>query len=310
MRRFYFLLLLSSLIFHARPASAQQVTDPTAVEFTASADHGALVIRYDLLLFVEGTANPVRLVELGKPSPNSNGTIRIPLRDVLDPLPRGDGRYEVRIAAVGTAGSTWSDPSNSFSFSTTTAANPTCEYDVRLDERSVAFDGGSGSFSVSATPGCGWASSTSVEWITITSGAAGVGNGTVSFRVDRNPGSGRRNGTITIAGQSTLMSQDGSDCSIMVSPTSKTVGRAGATVAISVEAPDGCDWSASAHSPWIRITGGETGSGSGTVTFAVEANRSSELRSTPVTVAGQTVVVVQPPAAPPSAPSGMRIVGR
>ena len=137
----------------------------------------------------------------------------------------------------------------------------------------------------------------------------GIGNGTVTVAVAKNISTISRNASVTIAGQTTFVSQDGSGCSYTVSPTSRTVARAGAIVSVSVAAPDGCDWSASAHSPWISISDGGTGRGNGTVTLAVEGSGASGARSASVTVAGHTVVIAQPAANAPSAPGGMRIIG-
>jgi hypothetical protein len=54
---------------------------------------------------------------------------------------------------------------------------------------------------VTAGAGCAWTAVSNVPWITISGGASGTGNGTVSYTVA--PYTGRpknRNGSITIAG--------------------------------------------------------------------------------------------------------------
>lgn len=58
--------------------------------------------------------------------------------------------------------------------------------------------GGLGSVSVTATGA--WTATSNANWITVTSGAAGTGNGTVSYTVAANPSSSSRTGSITIAG--------------------------------------------------------------------------------------------------------------
>ena len=57
---------------------------------------------------------------------------------------------------------------------------------------------------VSAT--CQWTATSGATWITITSGAAGTGNGTVSFTVANNTGAART-GTLTIAGRAFTVTQ-------------------------------------------------------------------------------------------------------
>jgi hypothetical protein len=46
--------------------------------------------------------------------------------------------------------------------------------------------------------------------ITVTSGASGTGNGTVGYSVAANGGSGERQGTVTVAGQTFTVTQAGS----------------------------------------------------------------------------------------------------
>ena len=97
-------------------------------------------------------------------------------------------------------------------------------------------------------------------------------------------------------------------CSFTVSPTSQTVAAAGGGANVGVTAGSGCGWTATSNVSWITVTGGSSGSGNGTVTYTVAANTSTTSRSGTLTVAGQTVTVTQPQL-PPSAPTGVRIVG-
>lgn len=65
--------------------------------------------------------------------------------------------------------------------------------------------GGAGSISVVGS--CAWLAASSESWISITSGASGTGNGTVSFSVAANPSDGPRTGTILIGGQAFVVTQ-------------------------------------------------------------------------------------------------------
>ena len=59
-----------------------------------------------------------------------------------------------------------------------------------------------GSVLVTAGTGCAWTATSNASWITITSGSSGSGNGTVNYSVAAYTGKPKkRNGTITIAGQ-------------------------------------------------------------------------------------------------------------
>lgn len=70
--------------------------------------------------------------------------------------------------------------------------------------------GASGTVSVTAGAGCAWTATSNAPWVTITSGASGVGNGTVAYTVAANPGPAR-SGTLTIAGQSFAVNQARAD---------------------------------------------------------------------------------------------------
>jgi len=65
----------------------------------------------------------------------------------------------------------------------------------------VAASGGSGTVTVTAGSGCAWTTSSSVSWVSITSGASGSGNGTVGYTVAANTSTTSRSGTLSIAGQ-------------------------------------------------------------------------------------------------------------
>jgi uncharacterized protein (TIGR03437 family) len=59
-----------------------------------------------------------------------------------------------------------------------------------------------------------------------------------------------------------------------------------------VTAPAGCNWTAASNEGWITITSGVSGSGNGTISFAVAANPGSARIGT-LTIAGQTFTVTQ-----------------
>jgi hypothetical protein len=55
--------------------------------------------------------------------------------------------------------------------------------------------------------GCTWTATSHSSWITVTSGAAGTGSGTVVFTVARNTGDDRT-GSLTVAGITVTVRQD------------------------------------------------------------------------------------------------------
>ncbi|MES0335743.1 MAG: FG-GAP-like repeat-containing protein [Candidatus Magnetobacterium sp. LHC-1] len=69
--------------------------------------------------------------------------------------------------------------------------------------------GGSDTVNVSANAACTWTATSNAGWITISSVSTNSGSGTVSYTVAANTGSTYRTGTMTIAGQTFTVIEDG-----------------------------------------------------------------------------------------------------
>ena len=83
-----------------------------------------------------------------------------------------------------------------------------CSYVVGSQNTSIAVSGGSGQVKVQTASGCPWTAASPEGWITISAGASGTGNGTVSFTAAPNR-AGFRSGTIVVAGKPVTISQTG-----------------------------------------------------------------------------------------------------
>jgi all-beta uncharacterized protein/BACON domain-containing protein len=175
---------------------------------------------------------------------------------------------------------------------TVNQAGTTCAFSINPTSRSVGAAGGAGTaVNVSTTSECAWSASSNAPWITVTSGATGMGPGNVNFSVAANTGAGR-NGTLTIAGQTFTVTQ-AANCTYSIAPTSQSIaGGAGTGTPIAVSTSTGCSWTAAGNVSWIAIASGSTGSGNGSVTFTVAANAGAARTGT-LTVAGQTFTVTQ-----------------
>jgi uncharacterized protein (TIGR03437 family) len=79
-------------------------------------------------------------------------------------------------------------------------AGAACTYSLSPTSQAISASGGAGSVNVIASSTCGWAATSNVNWIVITSAASGTGNGTVSYTAGADA-AGARSGTMTIAGQ-------------------------------------------------------------------------------------------------------------
>jgi hypothetical protein len=82
-----------------------------------------------------------------------------------------------------------------------------CGYAISPAFGSFATAGGSASISVTAGAGCAWAAETDDDWIILTSGKLGIGNGTVTFVVAPASPGVPRNGTIRAAGKTYAVKQ-------------------------------------------------------------------------------------------------------
>jgi hypothetical protein len=110
-----------------------------------------------------------------------------------------------------------------------------------------------------------------------------------------------RTGTVTVAGQSATVTQEGAanrpDCTFDIRPVQRAVPAGGAGFLIVVLAPYGCLWTFSSQTPWFRIIpeteGAPNGNGNGSVEGHVDPNPNPGPRTGTGTVAGRTVTVVQ-----------------
>ena len=73
-------------------------------------------------------------------------------------------------------------------------------------KQDIGASGGTASVSVNTTSNCAWTGASNVSWITITSGASGTNDGTVTFNVAPNTGP-KRKGSLTIAGRTAEVEQ-------------------------------------------------------------------------------------------------------
>jgi all-beta uncharacterized protein/BACON domain-containing protein len=82
-----------------------------------------------------------------------------------------------------------------------------CSYSISPNNATMDKAGGTGTVSVTTQSGCAWTAVSNATWITITSGSAGTGNGTVNFTAAANTTGSDRNGTLTIAGRTFTLTE-------------------------------------------------------------------------------------------------------
>lgn len=195
----YVICTLLGLLALATPLAGQDL-NPNVIEFLppqAAAD----VTRYDVAFYQASAADPFLVVNIGKPSPQADGMIRADLTTKITIWPAPNALCVARVAAVSAAGTTQSIASNTLVYQ--------CDFSLSSASQLFTAAGGTGKVGVTAQTWCGWRASSSVSWLTITSGASGVGSGTITYQTAPNTTTTNRSGTLTIAGLTYMVTQAG-----------------------------------------------------------------------------------------------------
>jgi len=134
-----------------------------------------------------------------------------------------------------------------------------------------------------------WAVAESLTWVTITGGATGSGNDTVTYSVAQNSETIERFGIITVTGggltRSFTVNQEAAPSSLTISPSSRDHTSA-AVSAQEIDISANVSWAVTESLGWVTITGGATGSGNDTVTYSVAQNSETIERSGTIMVSG------------------------
>ena len=202
----------------------------------------------------------------------------------------GNGRVTFDVAANAGASRTATISVAGQTF-TLTQAGVSCGYSINPSSEAMPAVGGTSTISVMTGGSCAWTSAANAPWITIASGGAGTGLGTVQLNVAANSGAART-GTATIAAQTFTVTQAAAPCGFALSPAAVDIVAAGGEGRTNVSAGAGCAWSAVSNAPWITITDGSSGTGNGVVVFNAALN-SGAARSGTITIGGQTLTVTQ-----------------
>ncbi|HEX8181567.1 MAG TPA: pre-peptidase C-terminal domain-containing protein [Pyrinomonadaceae bacterium] len=177
---------------------------------------------------------------------------------------------------------------------TLVSAGQACTYALTQTAQNFTADGGSNSVGVTAGAGCNWtASNNGNNWITITAGSSGTGNGTVNYSVAANPNSTPRSGSLTIAGLNFTVTQDAAPCLYSIAPTSQLLSAAAGGGSVTVTVNAGCPWSVVNNSNFITVTSANASNGNGIVSYTVPLNTTGNQRTGTLTIAGQTFTVTQ-----------------
>lgn len=181
-----------------------------------------------------------------------------------------------------------------------------CQPALGAQSSSFESSGGTGTVAVTVARECSWTASVNAQWIVLTSGQEGQGDGTVAYRISENVDPTLRRGTITVAEQTVQVAQEPAPCRFTVAAGEVRAPAAGADLSVDVRTHSACTWTASASASWAAPAP-SSGSGNAAVHVRVPAN-DGPLRTADLTIAGQRVAVIQEgraatPAPPPPAPT-------
>ncbi|MEK8018962.1 MAG: PKD domain-containing protein [Candidatus Parabeggiatoa sp.] len=125
---------------------------------------------------------------------------------------------------------------------TVTASFTSCykEYTVTpIDTIHYDADGGHGNMNVSAPKGCPWDAKTDKEWLTITSGFSGNGDGHITYSLDPNNDNEKREGKLILAGQTFIIIQQGREYENLV--INKVGDGKGHVIGAGIDCGDDCN---------------------------------------------------------------------
>jgi hypothetical protein len=178
-----------------------------------------------------------------------------------------------------------------------------CTVEISPSSASYSDAPATGTFSVSAASHCAWTATSDSAWLSVTAGGSGTGSDTVAYALAGNREATTRTGRITV-GQRTFTVQQAGDtrpsvCNYSLTPLEfNPCMSAPYTMSATITTQQGCTWTANAGTSWISMTAGQSGSGSGVISFTVSDNWDAPRHGVvmvrwPTETAGQNLQVAQ-----------------
>ena len=157
---------------------------------------------------------------------------------------------------------------------------------------SIPVTGGAATTTLTLSPNVVWTVTSSDAWLQITSATSGSGATTVSVHAVANPNVESRAGTITIAGKTFTVTQEGVGAT--VDSQDQVLGTDGGSFNVDVTTSSGANWTASTDVSWLTVALGQTGTGSGSALIVADPMTNPAVsRTGTLTVAGESFYVTQ-----------------
>jgi hypothetical protein len=202
------------------------------------------------------------------------------------------------IVACSLAGGAPGCTSSQTSTAVTAPAVAKCQVQVGSTTTSFTADGGRGTLSIATTRDCVWSITTDAGWVSMT-GSGGQGDASVPYTVAANPVAVSRVAAINVSDASLQLNQAAAPCRYALSQSGTTIGAAGGSLSVQMNATTGCSWTAASDVAWVSVTSGASGSGVDTIGITIAAN-SGVARVGHVQAGGQVYTVSQTAASAPA----------
>ena len=151
--------------------------------------------------------------------------------------------------------------------------------------------GGDGRVQVTAAASTQWDVTSGAEWVSVFGPGTRVGSAKVTYAVSANPSTESRTGTITLAGKTVTVEQEGLWSQLTYDGTVFRETSDSGFISVQVEG-DGL-WTATSDASWLTLLD-TNGHGSGEIMFVVDDfNSSVASRTATLTIAGQVLEITQ-----------------
>ncbi len=177
------------------------------------------------------------------------------------------------------------------SFTVTQAAEQ-CVFTLTTNNAVHGYAPTGGSVALSTLVGCAWGVTNTNTWISFPITST-TNSGALTYNVLTNALITARTGVVNVANQTFTIVQVGAPCSFAIGTNFTSHSNGPTTGSVAVATANGCIWLVSSGAPWINILSGLAGTNTGLLTYSVNTNPTVFMRTGVVTVAGQTLTVVQ-----------------
>lgn len=158
-------------------------------------------------------------------------------------------------------------------------------------------------FNVTADPGCRWeVDRNGTNFLSYLQQPSGFGNGTVRFRVEMNPLTQVRTGTLLLDGQPLTIVQEGKPvfCPYNLSPPQIDAPHTGGDFKVEMSTLAGCYWEVNGRPSWITRQPPYTNEGPASIDLRIAANPTSFARTATIQSGTATLTVNQAGVPPPT----------